>query len=251
MKRFSILEEAKIGFRETFKNIGLFFFVALILIGFAIAVNLFRGLGALITRLLVPGMGQMVQQTDPLAMMKMGAGALLKFGLVAVIISSIFSFINALVVMWLQLGYTQIIFDVYDTGASGVKRLFSRFDVLGKYIVAAILLTLITLGALIFSGFVGMLFMMVSKPLGVFVGVVAAALSTWFLFIRLYLYRYFIVDKKVSGKEAIKQSFYATRGYFWKMFGAILLGSLMYITIIGIPAATMMFVGIYRNIVKK
>jgi len=66
--------------------------------------------------------------------------------------------------------------------------------------------------------------------------------------VRLNFIRFFIVDKKAGPMQAIKMSFYLTRGHFWRLFCAILLAPLMMITIVGIPAVGIMWASIYRKI---
>jgi len=249
-KSFSVFDAAGHGFRLTFKNIGLFFVVGLIWIGFGIAYQALMALAWIGARFFAPGMQQMMQmqQQDPMAMMKTGFGALLKMGLVAFVIILVVFLISALVGLALRLGYTQILFDVHDKKKSRASRLFSCFGLLGKYIGASILLSLIFLGVFVFSMAVGWVFALIAKPFGLFVSVVLASVLTLILAVRLHFVRFFIVDKDAGPMEALNMSFYATRGHFWRLFCAMLLAPWMMITIIGIPATGIMFTSIYRKI---
>ena len=248
-KKFSVMELAGISFRLTFKNFGLFTLVALAFIGFFIISNLLMGLAKVVASFFAPSMGQMMQSgADPLSMMKMGADAFLKMGFAAFIVFSIVVLITSLFWLGFNLGYVQILFDLYDKGKSKVARLFSCFGLLGKYLFAILLIFIIFLGALIVSGLFGVFVGLFFKPHAVFLGVVLFSFIALFLRIRLKMTRFFIIDKKFDGKDAVKASFYATRGHFWKLFGATILSSLMKSTIVGIPAATIMMVAIYRKI---
>jgi len=240
-KTFSVLEAAKLGYKLTFRNVGLIVLAALTLFAISIGFGLLsRFLGGLIgiTR---PMLSTITPPADPMA----GLRSLWQMAVPFIVFSAVVGFVRFLISAALYMGVDQVSFDLHDTGKSKVMRLFSCFGLLGKYLVSMIIFGAITAGMVLLVvpfGFIlpKVLLPIIMLPVGFYV----------FLYIpiRLGLATKFIVDKKVGGLQAIKMSWATTQGHFWRLFAAYLLAPFMVLTVVGIPAVPIMLVAIYRKI---
>ncbi len=98
---------------------------------------------------------------------------------------------------WLGVGFFKVMFDVNDTGASSVSRLFSgSFKTAMKvFAVFILLMVAIVLGLLLF----------------IIPGI--------YLVVRSVFVLYFIIDKDAGIVESFKLSWHATQGQFWNVAG--------------------------------
>lgn len=254
---FSVTQAAKKGFQLTFKHFGtaVIAFLSYMFIYYSGGlIAKFAGLylGHLHSPFLIsmPKFGfSLWQAKGPLELAILYKAPIAPY-VVPIFLSAFFSLVNFLFAGGIFLGLTRIYFDLYDEGVSSVGRLFSSFNLLGKYIVAGLVMILLLAFPLVGASIVGMPLAFIFKSIGVVTFFVTAIFLSgmFYLLARSLFFLCYIVDKKSGGIESIKQSFYATRGHFWKLIGALLLSFLMGITIIGIPAIYFMLIDIYRKI---
>lgn len=152
-------------------------------------------------------------------------------GLGVVLISLIFMlFIGmGLLFIGMGLGYYKIAFDIYDTGASSIRRLFSCMNLLLKGSFAMVLYVLIVaigLGFLIVPGI--------------------------YLYTRLGFYLMYIVDRKVGPMDALRSSWQLTAGNEWNILGFFLaLLIISAIPILGFPLSAVATAVAYRHLERS
>ncbi len=79
----------------------------------------------------------------------------------------------------------------------------------------------------LFSGFAHMWTMFFASILiviGTMLGLIALIIPGLLFMVRSVLYGYFIVDQRLDAYQAVKKSFYATKGNFWRLVGFMFLG---------------------------
>jgi len=260
-KQFSVSEVVRLGFRLTFRHFGFVLLAALsyfFLMNFVGIVTSFfsQYLGHVIrpdvlsfpTIKSVLGLVKSPLEIMTASLAQIKAFGALKFLWAPLLISFLLSLVSLVFQSSFFLGLMRIGFDLYDNGQSKLGRFFSCFGLIGKYIVACVILIALIFSIVVVSALVAAPLLFVSKDLAFFVwGVLTICMICW-LGVRMFFLVFFIVDKDFSGYAAIKESFRMTRGHTWKLIGTSLLSILMGITIIGIPAVYFMLVSIYRKI---
>jgi len=249
-RTFSIREAAGYGFRATFSNFGMFFLTALL---FMFAGTIFWFLITLLLRLplnpkvfLAALQSEVGQGETGQVVVK---GLVQGFSTVAVLalLRRFFSYIFTTI---LGLGFTQMAFDVNDKGTSRPTRLFSGFRVAHRYLIATFVAGLAVFGLiLLFVPAILAFSFMISRG-GFVIGAIFMGFFLMFLRIRFFFIPHFILDKNAGAMESVSKSYRSARGYFWKLLAAQLLSAFMMITIIGIPAAEIMWVRIYRKLAR-
>jgi len=256
-KEFSIRDAARFGFQLTFRHLGLIFSAFLI---YMVASYLFATVTDFIGQYLGHLYNPLMIRMPEIGFSSWKASSLTDFAMlmrpeqvaiacvVPFLISLVFSLIYLAFVGVLAMGLTQIFFDLYDEGESKFIRLFSCFSLVGSYLVSVFIILLFLFAALFCSALLGVFLSFVSKLLAVVVAVLFFFVTFFYFITRIAFVHCFIVDKKFGGLASVKQSFRLTRGLSWKIFGLFLLCVLMVMTIIGIPAASIMIVSVYRKI---
>jgi uncharacterized membrane protein len=120
----------------------------------------------------------------------------------------------------LYLGFYQVLLDLFDRKKTSFETLFSRAQMFPDYLVASVLYGLIV--------FAGLILLIVP-------GIIWA--------IKYQFYGYYIVDKKMGPREALRASGNVTKGYKWSLFGLTL--ACLGINILG---ALALFVGLFVSI---
>lgn len=88
--------------------------------------------------------------------------------------------------------------------------------------------------------FVNMLLLQILTAIALFISIIAFIIPFFFVFPRLVLSNYFLVDKNMGPVDALKASWDATKGHVGKVYGIVgasIAMALLVITIIGIPFA--------------
>ena len=256
-KSFSIKELAKKGFQLTFKHIGLISLVALVyVVSLYFSVIFTKFFGEYLGHLYDPTLIQMPKLSFLPELIKAKTVSSAELAmikrpfvyLVPILVSFSFSLLKFILLGGLFLGVMKVVFDLYDRGQSRLVRIFSGFGLIGKYLVSLFVCFLFIFLTIICALIICIPFFFISKDVYFVVTYVALLAMIFFVAIRVLFFYCYIVDKKMGGLESIKESFTATRGHFWHLLGALLFCVLMTLTIIGIPAAYFMLVGIYRKI---
>ena len=105
---------------------------------------------------------------------------------------------------FLELGFVKIQLDLYDTGKSSIRTLFSQ-------------------GKLLFRGWAAhFLFLLL-----VGLGLVCFVIPGIYFFCRFYFYRYALVDKKLGVFESFKEAGRLSEGARWALFGFSIINSVL------------------------
>jgi len=244
-KQFSLVEAIRTGFQTTFRHFG-FIFLSLLSYGLLLSLIsvVFRFFSQYFAHLLRPDMLAMPTFKSVLGLAKsslektiamigkMNSFGLMKFLLVPILVFAVFWIVGFLIKTGLGVGLVRISFDLYDTGESRVSRMFSQFRLLGSYIVAGLVSSLLTLCLMLVVAILVSPFYAISKGLAMSLFAVLILLSGSFLGAKMSFFVYLIVDKNLSGIAAIKESFHIiTRGNAWKLVGTMLSFVLIGVTI--------------------
>jgi len=126
-------------------------------------------------------------------------------------------------------GLIRITLDLYDKKKSHVRKLFSCFGYVPRLLVAGIIV-----GSAILLGF----------TLFVIPGI--------YLAMRLFFFKFYIIDKDAGVIECMRKSFRATRGLEWEILGIVIVAGVFFaITpFIGLPVGALMSVAAYRKVQK-
>jgi len=138
-------------------------------------------------------------------------------------------FIFMVVFSGLGLGLIRIVLDLQDKKKSNPARLFSSFKFIPKLFLS---------GIIVFFAVVG--------------GLILFVIPGIFLAMRLFFFKFYIVDKNAGIIECLKKSFHATRGLEWDILGIVIVAISLSIVspIIGIPAGALMSAAAYRKVQK-
>lgn len=260
-KDFSVVEEAKMAFRASFRQFGLLFAVSLIVVAAGLLFYYFGHILPLNCSFAQVGLWckRNIDLSGTTLARLMG---LITIAFVLAQWTVFFTVWRSIVVGGLFLGQARVSLDVVDRKKSALSRLFSSFSLLGKYVVGSVVEMLILLGAGLLSFIVGLevaslLERLMILPAGlsleyIFSGFIFSlfllAAGLCFFAARLSLWIYYLVDKNLEGSDAVIASFHTTRGYFWKLFGALVLSALLSLTVIGMPIVHVMWASIYRKL---
>ena len=240
-KKISVLEAIHFGFRAILEHIRLFFLVFIIgsgLIALVVGIIAFFNMG-LLSALANTPMFQSIQEcigSQCLTIVYQSGRPLVTFlfnNFLPLIISGI---IVSLFFVALDLGFKTVALDVYDTNTSEVKKLWSRFNMM-------------------FTGF----FAWVLYCIMVWLGFIFFIIPGFIILLRFAFFPFFIIDKKASAVESLKQSYEATRNHMWDIFAfwivikiIMYIGFLTYIgTILTWPLSTLAYTYIYRQLTPR
>jgi hypothetical protein len=143
------------------------------------------------------------------------------------------------VLLWLLLsvicivkfGFSRAALDIYDRESSSVKSYFSTVHLVWKmfkfYIIAFCSIAIVFAGSLFALAGSALVTTSATLPLVILVGM---ALCTFFLLcfllVRFSFFSMELVDSDISGFQALKMSYQATRGNWWRLLGLITLLSI-------------------------
>ena len=172
----------------------------------------------------------------------------------------VFMLSTSLLIMGLEIGYTKFIFEIIDHKERKLGFIFSHFDILGKYVsglffyylilivisLPVLIYTYIKYGIEIFNIFSSALLDPYFQELAtsyfdfkelLYISILFS-IPVIYIMIRIFFWSYFIIDKELSGINAIQKSWQLTknRNYEILFFGIFLLliNIIGALTIIGI-----------------
>jgi hypothetical protein len=130
----------------------------------------------------------------------------------------------------LVLGFLRMTLDLVDRNESPITRMLSCFGMAPRFLIASLLSAIVIL-----------------------VGFALFIVPGIFFMVRLRLFPYYIIDKKMGALESLKASFRATQGYEWEILGLhIVAGVLSAVApVIGIPVTCFMLAYVYRALVQR
>ena len=145
----------------------------------------------------------------------------------------IFMLSTALLVVGLEMGYNKLIFNIIDNDEASLSTVFNYFNLLGQYIIGQLIYCLIVvvvcLPSIIYivlqygNKFFEVIYHSVFDPYfqelvtsyfnvnELFIILFLLLIPGIYIAIRLSFWLYFIIDKKLTGQEAIKHSWLLTK----------------------------------------
>ena len=145
----------------------------------------------------------------------------------------IFMLSTALLIVGIEMGYNKLIFKIIDNKEASLSSVFNYFNLLGQYIIGqliyCLILLLVCLPSMIYlllqygNKFFEVVYHSILDPYfqelvasyfnvnELFVILFLLLIPVIYITIRLSCWLYFIIDKKLTGQEAIKQSWILTK----------------------------------------
>jgi len=131
--------------------------------------------------------------------------------------------------IWLGTGMLRILLQLFDKGKSSARNLWGTFRFVPRFFIAGILFLI-----------------------AVSIGFALFVIPGIWLTMRLFFWKFYIVDKDMGVIACMKASFHATRGIEWDLLALLLLG-ITFIAInpiLGLPAFALMTTAAYRKVQK-
>ena len=139
------------------------------------------------------------------------------------------SIVLFIVMIWLGTGMLRILLQLVDKDKSSARELWGTFRFVPRFFVAGI-------------------FFLIAVSIGFALFVIP---GIW-LTLRLFFWKFYIVDKDMGIFECMRASFHATRGIEWDLLALLILG-LTFIAInpiLGLPVFALMTTAAYRKVQK-